>query len=567
MRSAFALVLLLLLGACSPPGAPSSSPPSSPRATPSASAPARYAPEPARRDGGIVTVGDWVFPQALTPIYPQPSSATAIEQALFDGLVGFDPTLQPYGDLAAEVPTTDNGGVKLTGSGMDVTYTLRSGLHWSDGQPITPDDVVFTWHAEAGIEGYDVISGIDRAGSSLTIHFKSVYPDYLLLFGAVLPAHRLSAIAARDLPSDGYWQKPDVVSGPFTVVDAVAGDHFTLARNPRYADGRVGERLLARLAHLDKLIFKAYPTKSSLLAAAKAGDVDVALDLNERDVPILAGFTGRRVQLVPELSYEQLSLNRDDPLFAGDPGLVEGLTLGVDRQAVLKGVLGGVAPPAESPISPLITWIPAAPPLPLDANAAAARLDADGWIKGADGVRAKAGHRLQLTLSTTADNALRESEVEAVAAGWKRLGADVRIQNYPAAALFGSYDGQGVLARGSYQAAVWAWVTPPDPDAEYGTLDSARVPGPGRAAAFQDYSRCRDTAIDAALADGRAMLDRATRARAYQRFVAAYQAARCEVPLYQRLDVAVSSRRLHNFAPHPGSQTNTWNVADWWVDA
>src|SRR5581483_1807330 len=140
----------------------------------------------------------------------------------------------------------------------------------------------------------------------------------------------------------------------------------------------------------------------------------------------------------------------------------------------------------------------------------------------------------------------------AIAAGWRRLGVDARIQNYPAAQLFASYDGQGVLARGGYQAAVWAWVTPPDPDAEYGTLDSSRVPGPGKAAAFQAYSRCRVPAIDSALADGRATLDQAARARAYQRFIAAYQAARCEVPLYQRLNVAVSARRLHNFAPNAG---------------
>ncbi len=567
MRRPAALIATLLAAACSVPGAPAAPPAGSPRPTPTVSAAARYSAEPARHDGGTVTVGDWVFPGALAPIYPQPASAGWIEQALFNGLVGFDPTLQPYPDLAAEVPTADNGGVKVSGGRMDVTYRLRPGLHWSDGQPVTPDDVYFTWQAESGIDGYDLITGIDRSGGELTVHFSSVYPEYLLLFSAVLPAHRLAAIDPRILPNDAYWKKPDVVSGPFAIQEAVAGDHFTLQRNPRYADGRGGSAILARNAHLEKLIFKAYSTKSALMAAAKAGDIDVALDLSEREVPTVAAFQAQRVQLLPNLSYEQLSLNRDDPLFASDPALLAALTLGVDRAAVLKGVLQGVAPAAESPISPQVAWVPSAPPFGLDAGAAGTKLDADGWLKGADGVRSKSGRRLQLTLTTTADNAQRESEVEAIAAGWKRLGADVRIQNYPAAQLFASYDGQGVLARGSYQAAVWAWVTPPDPDVEYGTLDSARVPGPNKAAAYQDYSRCRDREVDAALAAGRGTLDRPARAQAYQRFLVAYQAARCEVPLYQRLDVAVSAKRLRNFAPNPGTAGNTWNVADWWVES
>jgi peptide/nickel transport system substrate-binding protein len=561
-----ACVLVLVVAAACTPGSPSSSVTPTPRPLPSATPPGRYVAEAARHEGGIVTVGDWAFPQALTPIYPQPASATYIEQALFNGLVGYDPSLQPFGDLAAEVPAPDNGGVKLTGGGMDVTYRLRAGLQWSDGQPITPADVVFTWHAESGIEGYDRITGIDASGSELTVHFGSVYPEYPLLFSTVLPAHRLASIDPSRLPGDAYWQKPDVVSGPFSIQDAVQGDHFTLQRNPHYADGRGGQALLSRPAHLDKLIFRAYPTKSSLLAAAKNGDVDLALNLSERDVPTLGGFTASRVQLVPALSYEQLALNRDDPLFANDPAVAAALTLGVDRHGVQMDVLKGVAPAADSPISPQIGWVPAGPPFVQDAAAAVSRLDADGWVTGSDGIRSKSNRRLQVTLSTTTDNPQREAEVEEIAAGWKRIGVEVRIQNFTAAQLFASYDGQGVLARGGYQAAVWAWVTPPDPAAEFGTLDSARIPGPGKAAAYQDYSRCRDTGIDTALADGQSSLDRAVRARAYQRFIAAYQSARCEVPLYQRLDIAASSKRLHNLAPNPTASGNTWNVSDWWVD-
>ena len=53
---------------------------------------------------------------------------------------------------------------------------------------------------------------------------------------------------------------------------------------------------------------------------------------------------------------------------------------------------------------------------------------------------------------------------------------------------------------------------------------------------------------------------------AYRDLQAQYRKLTCEVPLYQRLDIGVSSRHLHNYAPNPAGPGNTWNVADWWID-
>jgi peptide/nickel transport system substrate-binding protein len=201
VRRLVPVLLTVALIACQPPGSPrpAAAPAASP-SVPAAAIPARYSPEPAPREGGTVSVGDWQLPSALPAIYPQPAGAVWIEQALFSGLVGVDPVLGYYGDLASQVPTLENGAVKQVGPGMDVTYTLRTGLRWSDGQPITPDDVIFTWHASQSQDGYDRISGIDRAGDSFTVHFRSVYPAYSLLFSVIVPAHRLAPLDPAKLP-------------------------------------------------------------------------------------------------------------------------------------------------------------------------------------------------------------------------------------------------------------------------------------------------------------------------------------------------------------------------------
>ncbi|MEP7104921.1 MAG: peptide ABC transporter substrate-binding protein, partial [Chloroflexota bacterium] len=491
----------------------------------------------------------------------------AIQQTLFNGLVGIDPNLGYYGDLARTVPTTENGGVKPAGAGMDVTYELRPGLNWSDGQPITADDVIFTWQATPRTEGYDRITGIDRRSDlSLTVHFGSLYPPYLLLFSAIAPKHRLSALPAGQLAGDGFWSKPDVVSGPFAVQEAVPADHYTLVRNPHYADGRGEMPLLNHAADLEKIVFKAFATKSATLAALKAGDIEVALELNERDLDVAAGIGNARLQLVPWLSYEQVSFNQQAALWKDDPALRSALGAAVDVGSV-SGLLHGRAPAAQGPISPELAWAydPGSGPPRYDLEAARTALDADGWVPGADGIRVKAGRRLQFTLSAVADSPLRAAEEEALVAGWRRAGVEVLVQNFAAGELFGAYADNGVLSRGRYDAALFAWITPPDPDANFAIFHSSRIPS-AQNPTGGNVSRCVSGAVDADLDAGRATLDQAKRGQAYREFQVQYRKAGCEVPLYQRLDIGLSSQRLHSFAPNPAGPGNTWNVADWWIE-
>lgn len=545
-----AAALMLLLTAACTTGSPSFKPPPT-AATPSALAPApRYQAEPARHQGGVATIGDWQFPASLPPTYlPGPAGAELVEQTLFSGLLGVDPNLGFYGDLARSVPTP-----KLVGTGMDVAYELRPGLHWSDGQPINADDVVFTSQVTPRTEGYDQIAGIEKtADLALTVHFKTVYPAFGLLFPAILPRHRLAGIARARLDNDAYWSAPNVVSGAFQVAESVPADHLTLQRNPHYADGRADQPLLNHSAYLEKLVFKAFATKGALLAALKAGDVQAAVELDEGDQ-----VSGARLQSVPALSYEQVTFNQQSGLWKDDPRLSAALADAVDVDGMLAGPLQKRVPAAVGPISPQLDWAfdgELTPPH-FQPDAARAALDADGWIAGPGGVRTKAGRPLQFSLASVAGSPLREAEAETLAAGWRQAGAEVRLEFFSPDELFGS-----VLARGGFDTALFAWDSPPDPDGLFATLHSSRVPPAGA-----NYSRCSNPALDADLAAGRATLDRARRGVAYRDLQVQYRKLACEVPLYQRLNIGLSSRHLHNYAPNPAGPGNTWNVADWWID-
>src|SRR5262249_33359621 len=134
-----ALAAVLVLGGCSlpSPNSTASSTVTRPRLPPLTAA-VPYKPQTAPRAGGTISIGSWQFPNRLSPYFGTQMAATPIDQALFDGLVAREPNLGAFGDLASDVPTTANGGVRQVGSGMDVTFQLRQGLTWSDGQPLTP---------------------------------------------------------------------------------------------------------------------------------------------------------------------------------------------------------------------------------------------------------------------------------------------------------------------------------------------------------------------------------------------------------------------------------------------
>jgi len=256
-----------------------------------------YQPEPARHEDGTVRVGDWESPSNFAPLFNDELTAAQVDATLYAGLTRLDASLRWQPDLAAEVPTLENHQVtwdRAAGT-MTVTYHLRTGLRWSDGQPITAEDVVYTWRVTVdpktvgvlSTDGYTLISRIDIADpATVTLHFDRVYPEYLSLFPAVLPAHRLQGIAFDRLADDVYWTRPDVVSGPYKISELVPDDHVTLVRNEAWSAGRGGRR-----PHLARIVYKVYPESGQLIAAAEAGDVDVALEIPETALGGLASVS------------------------------------------------------------------------------------------------------------------------------------------------------------------------------------------------------------------------------------------------------------------------------------
>ena len=543
--------------------------------------PSPYQPEPARHEGGTLVVGDWESPTNFSPLFNEEVPAAQVDALLYAGLVRFDANLQPVADLVQRVPTLQNGDVTwnhATGV-MDVTYNLRPDLRWSDGQPLTADDVIFTWRLIVnpkvqGVlspDGYASISRIDMHDSQrFTLHFDRVYPKYLNLFPAVLPQHRLAAISPEQLPGDPFWARPDVVSGPFKISELIPDGHITLVRNDTWSQGRSGKR-----PHLDSVIYKIYPEAGQLREAARAGQVAVALELPDDQLATLSSSAAMTVQRRSQLAYEQVTFNQADPnpltgqapLWKNDPALLQALRRAIDRPALVKKFFHDQAQVADSPIPSALTQYHD-PDVALDFDLSGARklLDGDGWSVGTDGIRSKNGRRLSFQLVTALGSPLRDGISQDLIAQWRKLGAEVGATQAHPSELFSGYAEGGRLERGQFEAGLWTWSIGPDPDGVYPLEHSSQIPRDQNQGRGSNFGRFDSPDIDRNLDRGRSSLNAVERARSYAAFERAYARLGFELPLFERVLVVLASPHLHNLTPNPAPDTTLWNAADWWVD-
>jgi len=168
--------------------------------------------------------------------------ALVAEMALLS-LTDLDARGNVFPELATELPTEENGMVTVDEENwtMDVTWELRDDVYWEDGEPVTADDVIFTWEAIAdpetgnwtpGLEYTDSIEKIDDY--TVLVHYNTVYPEYLEQFGGyylhIWPEHYCEGEGI------GTWNcnRDPLANGPYILEEWVEGDHLTFVRNLNY---------------------------------------------------------------------------------------------------------------------------------------------------------------------------------------------------------------------------------------------------------------------------------------------------------------------------------------------
>ncbi len=543
--------------------APAATEPPAPAAT---DAPAPVATEPpAPVFSGTGTITFVQEPDSLSPLYTGMWFSSITRDFWLKGMWSFDDGNKPVLELATEIPSSENGGVSA--DGKTITYKLREDVTWSDGEPLTADDFVFTYdmilsdknivNGRYPYEDY-VTSVVATDAHTVTATFSEPFAAWLTtVFTYVLPKHVLQPVfEAEGTLDNAEWNKaPTVGVGPFVFSEWESGSHLVFKGNPNWI----------KPAKLEQVFIRIVPDDAAQEAAIIAGDTDIGVFLSSDQIEKLEADGKVDVVAVASGYDEGWFLNVNPATarpFMLDVNVRKAIALATDRFTIVKDLLVEEVNPVN-----VTFWDATAPygnpdlaPYPYDPDQAKALLDAAGWVdSNGDNTRDKDGVELVVRYITN-QRELRKSVQAVVAQQWSLVGIGAELVNHSSDIYWNNYNDGGPQAQGLYDIAEYSSVGAfPDPEASSGWLCSeiASADNPD-GANWQGY--CSE-AMDALLKEQAVTLDLNKRIELYKQISQLMYDEVLYVGIWLDPDLWSVNSRLQNVKL--SGATPFWNAADW----
>ncbi len=498
-------------------------------------------------------------PNSLNPLFMTGPSTAEIGPLVYSGLLTVDDRGRLQPDLAVAVPTQRNGGISR--DGLTISYSLRAGLKWQDGAPLTAADVVFTYGAIVNPAnnvpsrfGYDVVRSVRAVDArTVEVRLRHPYAPILSLFMApdqnfeVLPRHLLARY--RDLNTVAYNQLP-IGSGPFRVAAWLHGDRVRLVRNDGYFGGKPG------IAEID---LRFIPDSAAILDQLRTHEVDAAIFADPTYLAQYQRLGRSRVERVKQSGFGDLLFDTQSSK-VDDPRVRRAIITAIDIPRLVRNATKGAENAVEAGRG-LFGWAydPAIGSPQYDSSAAAGMLDDAGWRRGPDGIRHKRGEALSLDFAFPSGTATTAAIGVDLQQELRGAGIALNVRAYTPSLFRAPAAAGGPLFGGKFALAFFEVFGTSDPDTAW-YLSCGEVPPHG----FNAQRFC-DPVIDAAQAAGVRSYDREVRRR-YASIVQR-QVARALpfVALYQTNAVHVIPANLQGF--RGSSLSPFWNVGQWTLHA
>jgi peptide/nickel transport system substrate-binding protein len=471
-------------------------------------------PAPGGEGGGTVVL---ILPEEPTTLNIYLADAAIVRQVAdatsMTGLVTIDETGNFVPVLAEGLPT-------ISDDHLTVTWKLMADLKWSDGEPITSDDIRFTVEvlsnpdsgAVSGTSGFDLIANVETPDDlTAVLTYSEPYPGYLDQFAyGLLPRH---ATGAPEDMVNWEWNRAPVAAGPFVVSNWESGKRITLTRNPNYyEEGK---------PYLDEAVFEIVPEPSAQTAMMKNSEAQFHLWPGEfkADYDELLAGTAQQY-LIPGIWNMAIDFNLSAP-FDGDPGadaphpilgdirVRQAIAHAINYEGLQQDVLQGSVGDSTNPFA--YGWYKCELPRKhgFDVEAANKLLDEAGWVMGDDGIRvakgamyAEDGTRLSLELQGyTAFDPLQITE-EYIVENLKAVGIEARIQNYDFSIIFGTFEDNSPRMVGDYDMLIFDRGFTTEPQGyNFDAYHSSRIPSaenPSGGNYFRWVNEDVDTALETA---------------------------------------------------------------------
>jgi peptide/nickel transport system substrate-binding protein len=408
-----------------------------------------------RGGGGALKVLWWQAPTLLNPHFATGTKDQDASRIFYEPLAGWGPDgdLQPV--LAAEIPSVQNGAVAK--DGMSVTWKLKQGVKWHDGQPFTADDCIFNWRyaadpatAATTIGSYKDVNVVKVDDYTIRVEFKQPTPfwadAFVGVFGMLLPKHvfgQYTGDKSRDAPAN----LAPVGTGPYTFVSFKPGDLVQGKINPDYHQ--------VNRPYFDTIEMKGGgDAVSAARAVLQTGEYDFAWNMQVEDEILkrLEASGQGHVSIVDSGNIEHMQLNNTDPWkevdgerssikskhpFLTDPAVRNALNLLVDKASVHKYIYGRTGVDTANFVNAPPKFVSHNTHYEFDVAKAIKLLDDGGWKPGSDGVREKNGVKLHAVYQTSI-NAPRQKTQEIVKQVCQKAGISIEIKSVTASVFFSS---------------------------------------------------------------------------------------------------------------------------------
>ena len=531
--------------------------------------------------GGPLKMLLWQAPTLLNPHFASGTKDQISSRIFYEPLAGWDKEGNLVPQLAAEVPTKENGG--LSADGTTVTWKLKPGVKWHDGKPFTADDVVFTWQYAADPATAAYTSGaykdikVEKI-DDLTVKVIFAKPTpfwadpFVGVAGMIIPKHRFGEFIgakSREAPEN---LKP-VGTGPYKFTDFKPGDIIKAERNPDYH--------VANRPHFDTLEVKGGgDAVSAARAVLQTGEYDYAWDTLVEDELLKRMETGGRgkVSAAPAGDIEFITLNTTDPWTEvdgerssvktkhptlSDPAVRKAINLLIDRDSIQKFIYGRAGTATASFVNQPARFKSQKLKYEFSIDKANKILDEAGWKKGSDGIREKDGKKLKYVFQTSI-NAPRQKVQAIIKQACQKAGIDLELKSVTASVFFSSDVANPDTYTKLYVDMEMYTTTQPQPDPErfLNQFTSWEIANKENKWLGRNISRYSDPAADEAYKAAQKELDPAKRAELLIKVNEIFCEANVILPILSRTKVVAAAQSLMH--DHSGWDVDTWNLAAWY---
>lgn len=435
-----------------------------------------------------IVIGTDVDAGTLDPRLTRDTTAYRTADLIYSGLVHLTPNLEAVPDLAESWESPDP---------QTYIFKLRPDLKFSDGSPLTADDVVFTFTTVTNPDFnapdralYSPITAVE-AVDPLTVKFSLSAPYAPLL------SYLDKGIVSKAAVEAGKDPATDPIgAGPMTLVAWNRGSDIVLKASPTY---------WGEAPAVTDVTVKIIGDNSARAQAFEAGDLDVIQSpLSPNDIKRLAADARFGNAIMAGLGVTYINYNVKDPLLA-EPGMRQAFSMLIDQDSIVNEIYQGVDEIATSIILPS-SWAysPDIKQPTFDVEGAVAKFKEMGWTdSNGDGVLDKNGQKLTVTLATHSEDPNRVQSIEVIQAIMQSAGVDAQVQITDWPSFSTNY-----VQKGLHQIALLGWLNIVDPDRLlFGQLST------GGSTNWGGYS---NPEVDKLLQEGRSSLDQAARTKAYQ---------------------------------------------------